>query len=921
MLIRKRYIVLLLVCLSTLVLAQSKTGISGVIIDAETGETLPGVQVYFVSGVHMDKPTSVGTTTDIDGQFSLSNTQGLTTINYKMMGYKTGVYTMRLGKMADHMVIKMESCAIGLEEVVVKPKKEKQQYRRKGNPAVELAKNVIANKNTLTQYTQQHCVNEEYSRTSFALNNFYPNFNKPFWRDFQLIEKYIDTTTDSTAPALALSIREFIGNRYYQKAPKREKLVTTRKRVFGFENVISNESLIADIDAMFHDIDINDNDINLLYNRFVSPLSSSLAISYYQYYIQDTILLEGDSCIDLAFVPVNSESYSFTGHLYIINDSTYKVKKYTMKVPQNINLNFVSDVQIEHSNIRLDNGIWVPNRTTTTAHFYLFNKKKTIRARQTKIRSKYDFETIIDPDVFNISLASDTLGTKDTIHFQENVALWEKLRPEPLSPYESSMTDMFAEFRQTPKFNSLIMLGDAIINWYVWTVPAERWGESKWDFGPIYNTVSWNVLEGARIRIGGMTTANTNPHCFFQTYVAFGSKDLRPKYNATFIYSFNKKKYHPYEPLRHLLTLSVQYDVEEPAQQLGYLDRDNIFMSIPTSTPVMKNYQYVFRAHTGYLKEWQNALSLRANFDFEHTEAAGITTFDRVLAYDAFGHIGQTERIKHYNCFEGSVELRYNPGTPTPINRRGVESMFTLEQDAPVISLKHYIGYLDDRYSGGKGFVYNKTEITADKRFWFSSFGHLDTRLQVGYIWNQVPFTKLFMPTASTSIFLSEHGFNLMQPTEFVMDRYLGWYLTYYFKGWILNRIPGINKLRLRGVVSFSGVYGYLGKRNNPYLAGNEGLYRLVDGGVYDNQNNQYISGYTSSPIGKLPYMELTAGFENILRCIRIDYVRRLTYNDYELPAVNPNCLDSQTGEPMHFMRKIPGWGRNGIKLSVRFSL
>ena len=69
-----------------------------------------------------------------------------------------------------------------------------------------------------------------------------------------------------------------------------------------------------------------------------------------------------------------------------------------------------------------------------------------------------------------------------------------------------------------------------------------------------------------------------------------------------------------------------------------------------------------------------------------------------------------------------------------------------------------------------------------------------------------------------------------------------------------------------------------------------------------------YVTGNVSSPIGKLPYMEVTAGIENILKFIRIDYVRRITYNDYLLP------------DGIH-RRQVGAWGRNGVKISFRFAL
>ena len=165
-----------------------------------------------------------------------------------------------------------------------------------------------------------------------------------------------------------------------------------------------------------------------------------------------------------------------------------------------------------------------------------------------------------------------------------------------------------------------------------------------------------------------------------------------------------------------------------------------------------------------------------------------------------------------------------------------------------------------------------------------------------------------------------------------MFDAYVGLYMTYFFKGWILNRIPGINRLKLRGVVSFSAIYGGLTKKNNPYLPGNEGTYAFPNDPrrlTYDQNNpNIVTAGRTLSPIGKLPYMELTAGIENIFKFIRIDYVRRLTYNDYELPAMeridaNGNPMLDENGVPILFTprRKLGAWGRNGVKLTVRFAL
>ena len=82
--------------------------------------------------------------------------------------------------------------------------------------------------------------------------------------------------------------------------------------------------------------------------------------------------------------------------------------------------------------------------------------------------------------------------------------------------------------------------------------------------------------------------------------------------------------------------------------------------------------------------------------------------------------------------------------------------------------------------------------------------------------------------------------------------------------------------------------------------------------------------------------MELTVGLENIFKFIRIDYIRRLTYNDYELPymiqkqepidpehpalGTRPAFNADGTPQLINGRRSIGAWGRNGVKVTVRFS-
>lgn len=836
---------------------QTLTGIEGIVIDAENGDTLPFVQIYFVG-------TTIGTTSDMEGHFKISNTNGYITVAFQMVGYKTILRTLKPNQYAKEQVIALQNDTYGLQDLIVTPKRTKQKYKRKNNPAVELIKNVIAHKDSNRIESQEQYKTECYEKLTMSLDKMDIDYQKNKWlNDFQFIQEYIDTTQFNGTPLLTVSLRETLAEDYFQSHPLQSKRHVKAKRLQGVDYVLDKEGLGTSIDAMFTPINIFDNDIELMLNRFVSPLSSSLAVSYYQYYIMDTLYIDGDKCIDLAFVPVNSESYGFTGHLYVLCDSTYALRKYSINVPAHINMNFVSTLSIEQEFTQLPSGIWAPKEIHTYTRFSLFKKMRQLYAHHSRNFLSYDFSPFQLDSIFPSSSGKEI---KDENAEKFTSAQWSEMRPIELSGKEAFIDSLLPELRRIPRFNATIRTFETLFSGYLATSNDRR--KSVFDFGPIYNTISYNQLEGVRLRIGGMTTANLSKHWFMSGYLAFGCKDVRLKYDANLIYSLNAKEYHPYESLRNALYFNIQSDVVVPGQSYSVFDRDNILMSFNVGAP-LRAMQYVTRLRLRYEKEWENRLSINATIEQEHNEAAGTLHYQRINAD------GSWSEIPYFNSTNLSLQLRFAPGEPLYNNRLGKNSPFNLAKDAPVISLTHTIGYMDR-------FLYNRTDISAEKRFWLSSFGHIDTRIQTGIVWNQVPFPKLIIPESNQSFFLSPNSFNMMQPMEFIMDQYIALYATYYLKGWVFNRIPGWNKLKLREVISFSGIYGGLSSKNDPSLS-HTGLYRLVS---------------DSSPLGKIPYLEMTVGIENILKFIRIDYVRRLTYND-----------------GLSFGQK------NGIRLTFRFTL
>ena len=95
----KLYILGMLLSFAGIAMAQEVTSISGIVVDGDTGETLPFVQIYFLKSTTNKGmvASEVGTTSDIDGNFTISNSAGYTTINFQMIGYKTEMLTLKKG--------------------------------------------------------------------------------------------------------------------------------------------------------------------------------------------------------------------------------------------------------------------------------------------------------------------------------------------------------------------------------------------------------------------------------------------------------------------------------------------------------------------------------------------------------------------------------------------------------------------------------------------------------------------------------------------------------------------------------------------------------------------------------------------------------------------------------------------------------
>lgn len=864
----KRLFFLFVLCLGVVKLSAQ---IKGVVTDSETGDPIPYLNVYYDG-------KGVGTITDIDGQYTISVHPGWTKLTFSMVGYGTEVRNVSVN--TKKLDVKMKPDLV-LDEVIVKPKKEK--YSRKNNPAVEMMKKVIAAKKLNDLGVNDFYHYNKYQKITFSLNNITTDslresnlFKKyPFFRD------QVEVCEVTGKNILPISVDETVTEKLYRKEPHDEKTIVKGINSTGVNELFNTGDMLSTVlKDVFQDINIYQDRFRFLQYPFDSPISNA-GINFYKYYIMDTVMVEREKCFHLTFVPNNSQDFGFTGHLYILADSTYRVNKCVMNLPKKTDINFVDNMIIEQKFGQLSTGEVLMEDDMLCEMSYLKKLLGSFQVRRQTRYSDFGFDEI-PAKIFKKKGAE----IKDVNAMMRDDSFWKEYRPTELTKSEDNMDSFVDNLSKIKGFKYIMFVAKAFIENFVET--GVKGKPSKVDIGPINTMISSNYIDGLRLRASAQTTANLNPHLFLRGYYAYGFKDEKSKYKAEVEYSFNKKEYLPREYPINSLTVSYSYDNMLPSDKFMGTDKDNVFTSFKVTT--VDQYNYERTASVKYELEKESGLKTTLMLKHTNLEACG-KLFYRTMAQEnqlqqalATGELTGTDWVRSpyntrdFSLAEATLAFRYAPGE-TFVNTK--QRRLPINLDAPVFTLQHTLGL---KGILGSDYTYNMTEISLYKRWWLSSWGNIDTSIKGGIQWNKVPFPLLIMPAANLSYIIQNETFNLINNMEFLNDRYASLDVSWNLQGKIFNRIPLLKKLKWREFIGIKCLWGTLTDKNNPLLPQNANDSELMlFPGHYDAVGNFHTSSYVMDP--KKPYVEVSAGIHNIFKLLHVEYVRRLNYN--ELPTAS----------------------------------
>jgi len=795
-------VVLTIFLLLGLTSSGQKTIVQGRVIDAETNEPLPFVNVAF-------KNSKIGTTTNLDGYYKIETYYSTDSITATFVGYLAQSFGVKKD-ITQNINFKLKTGQITLGMVEVRPDK------KAVNPAITILDQVIKNKKINNKTKLDAYQYEVYNKVEFDLNNIDEKFmDRKVWKPFKFIFDNVDSTGEK--PFLPVFMTESMSDYYYTRIPKRNKEIIKAVKVSGIEN----ESIQQFMGDMYQNINVYNNYINLFNKSFISPVAN-LAKASYRYYLLDSAILEDHKCYKIKFIPRRNNELNFTGEMWIA-DTSYAVKSVELTASKSANINFVKELYIKQEYGEVENEVWMLTQDYLLLDFNLAETTMGIYGKKTSTYRDFTINKAKGAAFF--AEGSNVIVSDSADEFTDEY--WNENRHLELGKTETQVYEMVDTLNTIPAFRTYIDVIKIITTGYK---------EFKYfEIGPYFNIYSFNPIEGHRFKMGARTLKEFNEKLRLRGFLAYGTRDTKLKYGAGLDLFLNRKSWSQ-------IHVDYKYDIEQLGTSNSAIAQQNLLTSLFRSRP-LNQLNAVEEYDIAWEHWWREGFSNKITL--RHRNLSSVSDGLKFEEINDNNEIVEQEYLKF-----SEIEVAFRIGFREKY-LLGAFDRYSLNSEYPIFGVTGTFalkGVLGSEYDYQKVFVF-----MTDKIF-INPFGYTNLIIGAGKIWGAVPFPVLELHNGNETFFFDDYAFNLMNYLEYASDEWVEVALTHHFNGIFLNRIPLLKKLHWREVVSVRGVAGRLSQLNK----------------------EQIIFPTSLSGLPK-PYVEMSAGVENIFKIIRVDAMWRLT--------------------------------------------
>lgn len=797
--------------------SAQQISIKGIITDKTTGKPVTHMNIGFD---HKAPQAS----SDSDGRYHIISEGTEKEIYFSGIGYRKQVKTLSQGHIREvniQMIPQLEE----LSEVIVKASKVK--YRNANNPAVDFMKQVIDHKTENNAATHKEISYRQYEKINISVS--VPAMKAKSIKLLKKLPFLLENSDSLKVPGkklIPVLIKEN-SNQFRFSAAKGDTVIKLGEKQSRIDQYLDEDGINEYLEKIYQRADLYDNDIGLANQRFLSPIAD-MAPTFYKYLIVDTLKDVSPRQLKVLVAPKNKQDVLFLGYIFVTLDGHYAVKKAELSINNQINVNWIKDLQIILDYEADGSSRYHLGKSKMSMDLGLFKEGTSIFGERTIITHDFHY-------------GQDALSQKTVPGLTQNLkgdTSWFQSRPEPLAPNDRIAYSNIDSLKNSKTFRRKMAFASFLLSGFI---PADQF-----EFGAFSSFYSFNPIEGQRFKFGGQTTDAFSRKLFFDAHLAYGTRDHQWKYSMGTILSLTDRSIYEF-PVKSI-TLRHSFETQIPGQELNFIEDDNFLLSFKRGSN--NKWLYNKKWLLEYYHETPKHLSVKLGYRSQVLKPAGELFFQQL-----------SQSVTTLNSSEFLAEVRWAPHEKFYQGKRFRRPIIN---GYPVFTLRGSIGI--------KGFLggdYNYQSITfnASKRFYLSVFGYSDVIFETGAVFGKVPFPLLHIHRANQTYAYQLSSYNLMNFMEFLSDRYYSINIQHSFNGFFLNKVPLVKILQWREVLSLKVLGGSLSSGNDPQKSA--GLFSFP-------VNEQGI--LSAHGFGRVPYVEGSIGLTNIFKVLRMDVVRRFTY-------------------------------------------
>jgi len=783
------FLTLLLSCFSSF--AQ----ITGKITDTNK-EPLSFVSVYLNKSI-------TGTTSNDSGNYELNiKKPGDYTIVFQFLGYKTVKKNVSIQSFPYTLDVSLEDEEIMLDEFSI---------TTNGNPANIIIRKAIESKEINTNKFEDYTSNF-YSRGLFKIKNA-PK--KIFGRTLGDLGGGLDSTRTGI-----IYLSETVSEITFQKRPKKFKEKIIASKVSGSDNGISFNR------AEEVNFDFYRNAVLVAENNLVSPIADE-AFSFYTYKLEGSFYDKNEKLISkIKVIPKQVGGRVFNGFIYIVEDDWAIYGIDLVANGKQVGIPIIDKLRFKQNyNYSRINDAWIKISQTIDFKFGLFGFN--VNGRFSAGYSNYNFEPNLTKKTFTKEVLSFAIGaTKKDANF------WNQLRPVPLTNEELEdykIKDSIKMVRESKSYldsinkiqNKVTFLSPII--GYTFQNSFKKWSLS---FDGLIEDFSFNTVQGFHSSLGVNYFKRQNDKGKWWSAglgVSYGLSEKKAR--PTFYFS---RKWNNISKPRFYLSggiTTAQFNGRNPIKKL-----DNLIRSLTRRLNYIKIYEKEF-VKIGYSEEILNGFYFSSSLEYANRKPL-FNTSNYSFASQSINDPYTSNNPLEPDNFTSSVFTEHKIAT------LNIGSTFVFGQK--------YLSYPDRKFNvseskfpslnvnyrktfGASNSEFNADLITASLKqdvnagnygefFYYIRGGVFLKNKNIAFMDNlQAKGNQMFIVTDDNR----RYNFGLLEYYRFYSNnRYTEAHLEHSFNGYLLRKIPLINKLNFHLVTGVKGLFMWDKKPYSEYSIG-----------------------------------------------------------------------------------------------------